>query len=44
MSKTIGNVVNPLDLVDEFGVDGFRYYMLAETPVRRRTATSPTRA
>ena len=32
MSKTQGNVVNPLDLVDEIGVDGFRYYVLAETP------------
>ncbi len=32
MSKTSGNVVNPLDLVPEFGVDGFRYYVLAETP------------
>jgi methionyl-tRNA synthetase len=32
MSKTTGNVVNPLDLVDELGVDGFRYYVLAETP------------
>ena len=32
MSKTSGNVVNPLDLVDEIGVDGFRYYVLAETP------------
>jgi methionyl-tRNA synthetase len=31
MSKTSGNVVNPLDLIDEFGVDGFRYYVLAET-------------
>jgi methionyl-tRNA synthetase len=31
MSKTSGNVVNPLDLVPEFGVDGFRYYVLAET-------------
>ncbi len=31
MSKTSGNVVNPLDLVDEIGVDGFRYYVLAET-------------
>lgn len=37
MSKTTGNVVNPLDLIDEnnpegVGVDGFRYYVLAETP------------
>ena len=31
MSKTSGNVVNPLDLVPEFGVDGFRYYVLADT-------------
>lgn len=30
MSKTTGNVVNPLDLIDEFGVDGLRYYVLAE--------------
>lgn len=32
MSKTSGNVVNPLDLIDEIGLDGFRYYVLAETP------------
>ena len=32
MSKTSGNVVNPLDLVDDIGLDGFRYYVLAETP------------
>lgn len=31
MSKTSGNVVDPLDMVDEFGVDGFRYYVLADT-------------
>ena len=32
MSKTSGNVVNPLDLIDDIGVDGFRYYVLADTP------------
>ena len=32
ISKTAGNVVNPLELVDDFGVDGFRHYVLAETP------------
>ena len=32
MSKTTGNVVNPLELVDDIGVDGFRYYLLADTP------------
>jgi methionyl-tRNA synthetase len=32
MAKSGGNVVNPLDLIDTVGVDGFRYYVLAETP------------
>ena len=32
MSKTAGNAVNPLDLIDDVGLDGFRYYVLAETP------------
>jgi methionyl-tRNA synthetase len=32
MSKTSGNVVNPLDLIEEVGLDGFRYYVLADTP------------
>ena len=32
MSKTSGNVINPLDLIETFGVDGFRHYILAETP------------
>ncbi|MCJ8331277.1 MAG: methionine--tRNA ligase [Lentisphaeria bacterium] len=30
MSKTDGNVVNPLDLCDQYGVDAFRYYLMAE--------------
>ncbi len=32
MSKSTVNVVKPLDLVDTVGVDGFRYYVLADTP------------
>lgn len=32
MAKSGGNAVNPLQLVDTVGVDGFRYYVLAETP------------
>ena len=28
MSKTIGNVVNPLDVLERHGVDAFRYYFL----------------
>ena len=32
ISKSAGNAVKPLDLVDTVGVDGFRYYVLADTP------------
>lgn len=28
MSKSKGNVINPLDLIDQFGVDGLRIYLL----------------
>ncbi|MBU0467813.1 MAG: methionine--tRNA ligase [Candidatus Omnitrophica bacterium] len=30
MSKSLGNVVSPLDLVDEYGVDAVRYYLMAQ--------------
>ncbi len=30
MSKSLGNVVNPYDLVDKYGADALRYYLLAE--------------
>ena len=30
MSKSLGNVVNPLDLMDRYGVDPFRYFLMAE--------------
>lgn len=30
MSKSIGNVINPLELVKKYGVDPTRYYLLAE--------------
>lgn len=30
MSKSKGNVVHPLDLADEFGVDAYRYYFMRE--------------
>lgn len=30
MSKSLGNVVSPLDLVDQYGVDAVRYYLMRE--------------
>ena len=30
MSKSLGNVVKPLDLADIYGVDGFRYFLMRE--------------
>ncbi len=32
MSKSRGNVVDPLDLVEQFGVDAYRYFLLREFP------------
>lgn len=33
MSKTLGNVINPADLVRSFGVDAVRYYFLSQISV-----------
>ncbi|OGV66008.1 MAG: hypothetical protein A2498_07305 [Lentisphaerae bacterium RIFOXYC12_FULL_60_16] len=30
MSKSLGNVVNPFDYIERFGVDAFRYFLTAE--------------
>jgi len=30
MSKSLGNVVNPLDLVEQYGVDAVRYYLMRD--------------
>jgi len=32
MSKSVGNVVDPVDLVDTFGLDQVRYFLLREVP------------
>lgn len=32
MSKSVGNVVDPYQVVDEFGADVFRYFLLREIP------------
>ncbi len=30
MSKSLGNVINPMDMIDRCGVDAFRYFLIAE--------------
>lgn len=32
MSKSLHNVVNPLDMVDKYGLDAFRYFLMREVP------------
>ena len=33
MSKSLGNIINPMDLIDEYGVDPVRYYLMREMVV-----------
>jgi len=33
MSKSLGNVVDPMEMIDRFGADAFRYFLLAEMNV-----------
>jgi methionyl-tRNA synthetase len=35
MSKSLGNIVRPLDVVERFGADPLRYYLLKEVPLER---------
>jgi methionyl-tRNA synthetase len=30
MSKSLGNVIKPLELADKYGIDGFRYFLMRE--------------
>lgn len=32
MSKSRGNVVNPIDIVNRFGIDSYRYFLLRDVP------------
>src|SRR3989344_2437999 len=32
ISKTLGNVIDPIDLINKYGVDGLRYYLLSQIP------------
>ncbi len=32
MSKSLGNVINPAEIADKYGVDAFRYFLFREVP------------
>lgn len=32
MSKTLGNVIDPVELIEKYGVDALRYYFLSQIP------------
>ncbi|MCK5466491.1 methionine--tRNA ligase [Candidatus Parcubacteria bacterium] len=34
MSKSLGNVIDPFEIIDKYGVDALRYYLLKEIPSR----------
>lgn len=34
MSKTIGNVIDPVQIIDEYGVDAFRYFFARHIPTQ----------
>jgi methionyl-tRNA synthetase len=42
MSKSLGNVVKPLDLAGKYGVDAFRYFLLREMTLGRDASFSET--
>jgi methionyl-tRNA synthetase len=35
LSKSLGNIVNPLEVADRWGADSLRYYLLKEVPLSR---------
>jgi len=41
MSKSLGNVVRPLDLADVYGVDAFRYFLMREMTPGRDASFTP---
>ena len=41
MSKSLGNVVKPLDLADLYGVDAFRYFLMREMTPGRDASFTP---
>lgn len=42
MSKSTGNVVNPMDMKDKYGVDAFRYYLIRDMVVGQDASFAET--
>jgi methionyl-tRNA synthetase len=43
MSKSLGNVVNPMELKDAYGADALRWYLLREMPTGQDASYTPER-
>ena len=43
MSKSLGNVVDPLALIDDFGTDAVRWYLMREMPTGGDASYTPER-
>ncbi len=43
MSKSLGNVVDPLDLREEFGTDAVRWFLMREMPTGQDASFTPER-
>jgi methionyl-tRNA synthetase len=43
MSKSLGNVVRPLDMADVYGVDAFRYFLVRDMTLGRDAEFAPER-
>ena len=41
MSKSVGNVIDPMELAERFGVDALRYFLLREVPFGQDGSYSP---
>ena len=43
MSKSLGNVVDPLELLEDYGTDGVRWYLLRDMPTGSDASYTPER-
>ena len=36
MSKSLGNILDPLEIINKYGIDQLRYYLVKEVSLRKR--------